>query len=246
MGGLVGALILGIVGSILHGELAAWAPRICHLLIGYAAWIVPSELRERLREEWAADVERIPGPYSKLIYVMGIFLAGVRIGAEHYAKEAFSSFSRIYLNNLAGRVCATIIVIFFAPLLLIVAIVLGVKEGKIITLIDCGSSVNRYKVIKFNATSATLFGKLLIVTSIDALPMLINVMRGEIAFFTPIDVYGNGYYRDPIVARVISKGKSEASCRLASLIWEYRRQKTLKTFVLLVIFSLLSLLTVEA
>lgn len=246
MGGVAGALILGIVGSILHGELAAWAPRICHFLIGCAVWVAPDELRERLREEWTADIERIPGPYSKLIYVIGIWVAGLRIGAEDYVDRTFSWISEIGFAGFIERACAALLIAFYAPLFITVAFIISLSGKRVFKLVNCGPPENRYGILKFNVRPENCIGSILVKTGVDGLPMIINVLRGDIAFFTSLDAGGLGYYRDPLVMRIVAYRNCEISRRIASLLWEYRRQPSAKLFILLSFFSFLSLITVDA
>ena len=59
-------IVLAIVCSILANELFAWGPRLSDLLLKIAIKRMPAKLQERMREEWQAHLDTLPGGLSKL------------------------------------------------------------------------------------------------------------------------------------------------------------------------------------
>jgi hypothetical protein len=59
-------IVLAIVCGILANELFAWGPRLSDLLLKIAIKRMPAKLQERMREEWQAHLDTLPGGLSKL------------------------------------------------------------------------------------------------------------------------------------------------------------------------------------
>ncbi len=236
VGGITFAIITGIAASILHGELAAWCPKICNALINWAVCRVPDELRERLDEEWKALIDDTPGPYSKLFRSISICVAGIGIGFDRCANKSFI--------RLFERGCAALLLMFFAPLMVLVTITLKISGERAFSVNSFGSSLSPYDVLKFNVNRNTAVGKVLWITSIDELPMLYNVMKGDIAFFTSLYAGVGDEYRDPLIFRLSGVEKGPFAQKIASLLWRYRRKPDVRTFLALAFFTLLATLVV--
>jgi hypothetical protein len=59
-------IVLAIVCGILANELFAWGPRLSDLLLKIALKRMPPKLQDRMREEWQAHLDTLPGGLSKL------------------------------------------------------------------------------------------------------------------------------------------------------------------------------------
>ena len=110
---------------------------------------------------------------------------------------AYSSFKRV-LDFLL----ASILIVFFSPLFFVVACLVWASMGLpiIFTQIRPGYKTSVFTLYKFrtmtvqrdargvilsDAQRLTSFGRLLRATSIDELPALINILRGEMSFIGP-------------------------------------------------------------
>jgi hypothetical protein len=82
----MGMIILAIVCGILANELFAWGPRLSDLLLKIAVKRMSPKLRERMREEWQAHLDALPGALSKLSAAAG-FLFSTFWGFTHYRED---------------------------------------------------------------------------------------------------------------------------------------------------------------
>lgn len=109
------------------------------------------------------------------------------------------------IKLLLDRIIALILIIILSPLLLIVSLLIKLdskgpsiykqsrigKDGKSFTIykfrtmIDNAINIGRGIYVSKNDTRITRVGKILRKTSIDELPQLINVLKGEMSFVGP-------------------------------------------------------------
>lgn len=82
-------ILSGVIIPIALGEVGDWLPRLSERLLSRAAARLGSDaLADRYAEEWAAELNEIPGKYSKLGYALGrlthmrVILREVRIDRE--------------------------------------------------------------------------------------------------------------------------------------------------------------------
>jgi hypothetical protein len=71
----MGMIVLAIVCGILANELFAWGPRLSDLLLKIAVKRMSPRLQDRMREEWQANLDALPGGLSKLSAAAGFVLS---------------------------------------------------------------------------------------------------------------------------------------------------------------------------
>jgi hypothetical protein len=69
---LLGAIFCAFVAKLFVSEFEAWSPRIIERLIVRAVSRLPSELQERLNEEWRAFIADTPGQIMKVLRAHGL------------------------------------------------------------------------------------------------------------------------------------------------------------------------------
>src|ERR1700730_12027350 len=79
-------IVLAIVCGILANELFAWGPRLSDLLLKIAVSRMPLKLQDRMREEWQAHLNALPGGLSKLSAAAG-FLLSTFWGFRRYRQD---------------------------------------------------------------------------------------------------------------------------------------------------------------
>jgi hypothetical protein len=82
----MGMIVLAIVCGILANELFAWGPRLSDLLLKIAVNRMSPKLQERMREEWQAHLDALPGGISKLSASAG-FLLSTFWGFRRYRQD---------------------------------------------------------------------------------------------------------------------------------------------------------------
>jgi hypothetical protein len=82
----MGMIVVAIVCGILANELFAWGPRLSNLLLKIAVNRMSPRLRDRMREEWQAHLDVLPGGLSKLSAAAG-FLLSTFWGFRRYRED---------------------------------------------------------------------------------------------------------------------------------------------------------------
>jgi hypothetical protein len=82
----MGMIVLAVVCGILANELFAWGPCLSDLLLKLAVNRMTPRLRERMREEWRAHLDVLPGGLSKLSAAAG-FLLSTFWGFRRYRED---------------------------------------------------------------------------------------------------------------------------------------------------------------
>ena len=107
-----------------------------------------------------------------------------------------------YFKRIFGILFSTILLILASPVMLITAIFVRIKLGSPVFFVQerVGYQENTFKLIKFRSMSdkkdengnllpdnlrLTKFGKILRKSSMDELPELINILKGDMAFVGP-------------------------------------------------------------
>lgn len=71
--------LTAIVLPVVVSELTEWTPRLALRIVQRAAGALPEPHSERYGEEWAAELESVPGKISKLIIALSIFIGMRRL-----------------------------------------------------------------------------------------------------------------------------------------------------------------------
>lgn len=191
-------VILGVLGAtfskILADEFKAWAPSIAGFVLRAAVARLSESRRERLNEEWLADLAVTPGDVGKIVFAIGCNIAAVKINhpSMRYdiAKRAFD------------LTFASVAIVALAPLFLIFAIAIRTEStGPVIFMQKRrGLHGREFRILKFRtlrihsfdyfgASNAeyrvTRVGKYLRQFNLDELPQLFNVLKGDMSIVGP-------------------------------------------------------------
>ncbi len=101
-------ILEAILGKVIGEEIEAWLPQAGPRLLRYAVSKLPADERERYAEEWAADLDAIPGQVSKVIYALGFVKAawGMRRIANRILSQQHEVIRAMYRNK--GRLVAVV------------------------------------------------------------------------------------------------------------------------------------------
>lgn len=89
--------VMGVLWAVLYPELRECAPWLAKRVLDHAVAGVDPEDRERLAEEWAAELEEVPGKLLKLVFAVSLWWGIYRVSfisrlsrrtARHEAKES--------------------------------------------------------------------------------------------------------------------------------------------------------------
>ena len=83
IGGILLAILVATFSRLLADDVKAWVPRLADYLIRLAVRRLPVDQRERLAEEWAADVADTPGDLAKLVFACGLICASTKIASDY-------------------------------------------------------------------------------------------------------------------------------------------------------------------
>lgn len=87
------------VGKLIGKEIEAWLPQAGPRLMRFAVSRLPVAEKARYAEEWAADLDAIPGDLSKFIYAVGFMRAAWRMGSITSELEKLDrTETQIFLN----------------------------------------------------------------------------------------------------------------------------------------------------
>jgi lipopolysaccharide/colanic/teichoic acid biosynthesis glycosyltransferase len=199
--------LLGSAGAILvAAELQAWLPSLLQYLLTRAVKKLSPERQERYREEWAAHIEELPGEVSRVVFALQL-----PITSETIEREArlgpLDSISRWSwkAKDLIDLAATALALLELSPLLLIIALLIKLDSRGPVFFRQRRQGVgNRlFDVYKFRTMHldvgdpldapltrrgdprVTRVGAFLRSTSLDELPQLLNVLRGEMSLVGP-------------------------------------------------------------
>jgi hypothetical protein len=87
--GIVTTLTVAVAAKLIADEMKASAPSITRHVLRTAVAVLPEDLRTRLNEEWAADLQSTPGDIAPLLRATGLLWAAVQI---RFATRTLSRF----------------------------------------------------------------------------------------------------------------------------------------------------------
>ncbi len=69
----MGNFLLGLLGNLLAAEVGAWCRGLARKIVCATAQKLPEKFQQRMREEWSALLEDIPGDLSKLWMAISLY-----------------------------------------------------------------------------------------------------------------------------------------------------------------------------
>jgi lipopolysaccharide/colanic/teichoic acid biosynthesis glycosyltransferase len=102
--------------------------------------------------------------------------------------STFNKFYRFGIKPVLDRLVATIVLLIFSPILLIVAIAIFLRMGQIFTFYKFRTMTNDRDAdgnLLSDEERLTAIGQLLRKTSLDELPQVWNVLKGDMSFVGP-------------------------------------------------------------
>jgi lipopolysaccharide/colanic/teichoic acid biosynthesis glycosyltransferase len=197
------AILLSILLALLSDEFLSWSPRLATWLVRRSVKRAPPHLRERLLEEWLADIDECPGRISKLFIALDTHRAACLIGHQ-FRLPSISYWSALSVR-LFDVFVGILTLVYTAPpiILVIISIFIETKgRGPIFwRALRIGLDGQQFYVIRFATLSApsnnhdegvennnrqmTKIGTIIRALRIDELPQLINVLKGEMSFVGP-------------------------------------------------------------
>jgi hypothetical protein len=186
-------------------EFKAWTPWLIRKLISTATSRLPVHLRDRFLEEWQSHVNEVPGQIGKLVVAFGYLPASMRMSS-----------GRLSLSRPLDILISMALLFMFSPLFVVVAIAIKFpvfycttrigKGGRRFTefkfrlpMVYSDTLLKRYldenpggfEAWKHSDPHVTFIGRFMQRTSIDELPQLFNVLRGDMTLFSRPSTHGN-------------------------------------------------------
>lgn len=177
------ALLTPAASNLLSEEFVAWQPWIVRKLIALAASWMPAEDRARWTEEWSGFCAEVPGNIGKVIAALGFVNTAARVNQR--------DLSYWFTKRLWDMAVAFVAVLILAPLFTIIATLIRLSgPGPIfIRRPRIGKDGRPFNLLTFRTMNihgkATLIGRILSRTAIDATPMIFNILKGDMSVVGP-------------------------------------------------------------
>src|SRR5579884_902885 len=200
--------------KILADELLDWFPWLAERVVERAAGRMPPQLSERYREEWLGELGAVPGRgVSKLVFALRVLLrAGSTAGAlEGFDLPISARLTQRGVDITLALALLLVVLPLFA--LVVLAIKIDSRGPVIFRQTRAGQGGRPFQIVKFRTMMAdadavlpplilnvalsdpmfklradprvTRLGRFLRRTSLDELPQLLNVLRGEMSLVGP-------------------------------------------------------------
>jgi lipopolysaccharide/colanic/teichoic acid biosynthesis glycosyltransferase len=203
----VAAALLGLIVNELYG----WLPWLGARLVRRAARFLPDEYRERYEEEWLAELQALPTRGLASVF----FAVSTLVGAPKTARALSGSYRSPILRRALDLSASSLGLLLLSPVLVTLAVAIRVAgRGPVMfRQLRVGAHDRVFHMLKFRTMHAdadrqsvrlthvvpthlglyslrtdprvTPVGRFLRRTSLDELPQLVNVMRGEMALVGP-------------------------------------------------------------
>ena len=192
-----------VVAALISDEVLAWSPRLARLLIYASTRKLPSDIRERVYEEYLADVEDLPGKFGKLLAALDSFRS-VYVINLHRCLPGISPWTPLILR-LLDVIFASTMLLCCLPIIAFVMLVIWINngfKGDVLSRAErIGLQGKLFVRLRFQTTfedqTLTRIGRILRREGLDLLPTLINVLRGDMSMVGPVAV-------DPVLEQKIS------------------------------------------
>jgi hypothetical protein len=198
----VAEFLLGLLGNLLAAEIRDWLPRLSLRILKYSLKQVPTELSERLSEEWHAVLIDNPGGFSKVKCAIGFLSACPRVRHEFYLPdEPFHPVAFCTIRAL-DAVFSSVGLLLLSPILIFIALIVAVtcRGQVVVSEIQLRNDGSPFRAFWFRTTVAdsetelSPVGRWLESSSLHVhmLLLLFNVLMGDLS------IVGKAQNRDPI------------------------------------------------
>jgi lipopolysaccharide/colanic/teichoic acid biosynthesis glycosyltransferase len=201
------AAILTALTQLLLAEAFGWFPWLVERLIRHAARQLPLDIRTRYQEDWLAELDALPGRgISTLIFAVRILVRARKVREEILGPSAPVGGASFFLKRAVDVAGSLSLLLLLAPVLsaAVIAIKLTSRGPAILRWRRTGRNGQTFYLLSLRTFYATTpahnpkgsgsrhvrlpytpVGSFLQRTDLEALPLLLNVLRGEMSFIGP-------------------------------------------------------------
>jgi lipopolysaccharide/colanic/teichoic acid biosynthesis glycosyltransferase len=191
---VAGTILIAATARVVGDDVKVWLPWIAQRLIERAVSRLPEAERDRFKEEWWAHINELPGNLAKIYAAWGC------LSAAKAMKHIALSGETTRLEEVTRRVIevfgTTLLLLFVLPLMLLVSICIKLdSRGPVLSKQRRLGVDNRpFYLLKFRSMyvelpsrgpRVTRVGRIIRTLSLDELPQLLNVLRGEMSLVGP-------------------------------------------------------------
>jgi len=175
-------------------EAKEWLPHLARRLLKDAAARQPRSVRDRLEEEWLAEMAAIPGKLSPLLYACSIWW---RSRKDQIGLQAEGWLTQRSLRGLDVAGSAVFIVVFAPVLGMCFAANWVACRGRPLTTVTYQFRGEPLQLYRFTS-SPSIWGRFLRITSLNELPLFFNLLKGDI---TLVGRLPRNYHCDCVTAQ---------------------------------------------
>jgi lipopolysaccharide/colanic/teichoic acid biosynthesis glycosyltransferase len=202
--GVAGAILIPVTARVVGDDVKEWLPWITQRLVARAVSGLPEEERDRFEEEWWAHINELPGNLAKVYGAWGCLSASKTINRIALSGDT-TSIEEVTRRAIELVISIVSLVLVFPLMVVISACIKLDSRGPVFFKQKrLGTNNLPFDLLKFRSmymqqgdllghqlTQAgdlriTRVGRFLRTTSMDELPLLLNVLRGQISLVGPL------------------------------------------------------------
>jgi hypothetical protein len=194
--GIAGAILIPVTARVLGDDIKEWLPWITQRLVARAVSRLPEEERDRFEEEWWAHINELSGNLAKVYAAWGCLSAAKAM--NHIALSGDATRIEEVKRRVIDVTISALALFLVLPLMALIPICIKLDSRGPVFFKQKRLGANNipFDLLKFRSTytevpgrteppRVTRFGMFIRITSLDELPQLLNVLRGQMSLVGP-------------------------------------------------------------